>query len=85
MRLQDVQLPAPLRKKGQRNVRRKWTPGADRRPFSSGVEEFQVAASGGLWVAAGANGARRVESSAAQPHFSTCRISSWTLPVVTYR
>jgi hypothetical protein len=34
--------------------RRNLAPGADRRPFSSGVEEFQVHASGGVWVAAGA-------------------------------
>jgi hypothetical protein len=45
VRLQDVHSPS---KREQRNVRRNRAPGADRRPLSSGVEEFQVLRGGGV-------------------------------------
>ena len=52
MLLQDVQLPAPVQKGGSVTSRRLQTIGADRRPFTSGVGDFQAATGGGFWVAA---------------------------------
>jgi hypothetical protein len=47
----------PLQNEGSSvTSRRHLALGADRRPFSSGVEEFQVLTGGGVWVAAGALG-----------------------------
>ena len=48
--------PPPVQIGSSVTSRRLQTLGADRRPFTSGVGEFQVATGGGFWVAARAAG-----------------------------
>ena len=49
--------PPPVQIRSSVTSRRLQTLGADRRPFTSGVGEFQVATGGGFWVAARGLGA----------------------------